>query len=405
MEDTEERSVAVRTTRSDEQDALIDALGHFWHPVCTIEELVGDAAAGGGQPLGVRLLERDIVVARLGDDSLIALDDRCVHRSTKLSTGTVDGCVLRCAYHGWTWDADGQCVSIPSLPDGPIPAKAVVPSFDVEERHGLIWVRLVRGEPEMTQSSIPHRSATGNDSLYTLDGKPYVWPVSALRRAENFFDLAHFAWVHDGSLGRSDQPVPPLPEIARVRSELQFTYDMPEFEPDDAAMYGTSHYRVPMPCTVEIDFRLESGARRILWMTASPIDRSTCRTFWSMSRDDDLHPDDPAALAQADADHLAFQLLVLGEDEPVVSAQHPGEFPLDPAIEVSVSTDLVSNVYRRWVRELVREFRAGGQPALGASAGWDDTASISERMRAASTESSQEPSTPSSAMSTMTASS
>lgn len=400
MEHPGERSVTVRTASSDEQDDLIEALEHFWHPVCAAIDL--DAS---GEPLAVRLLERDIVVARLADGSLLALDDRCLHRSTKLSTGTVDGCVLRCAYHGWTWNADGQCVSIPSLPDGPIPPKAVISSFDVEARHGLIWVRLTRGGPAAPQSSIPHRSATEDDSLYTLVGDPYVWPVSALRRAENFFDLAHFAWVHDGSLGRSDQPVPPLPEIARVGSELQFTYEMPEFEPDEAAMYGTSHYRVPMPCTVEIDFRLESGARRILWMTASPIDRSSCRTFWSMSRDDELHPDDPVAREQADADHLAFQLLVLSEDEPVVSAQSPGQFPLDPAIEVSVATDLVSNVYRRWVRELVREFRSGGQSALGESAGWDDTANISERIFSASADSNHEPATPSSAMSTMSASS
>lgn len=370
----------VADESSSGQDLLNATLGYFWHPVCATDELAG------GRPHAVRLLERDIVVARLAAGSLTALADRCAHRSTRLSIGVVDGCALRCAYHGWTWDTVGRCTSIPSLPDGPIPARAVIESYDIVERHGLIWVRLIQDHVEGTGSTIPHRSATDDSSLHTIVGEPYTWPVSALRRVENFVDLAHFAWVHDGSLGRRDEPVPPLPDIERVGSEMRFTYDPPDFDPDISAMYGTSHYRMPMPCTVEIEFRLATGARRLLWMTASPIDRTTCRTFWSMSRDDDLH-DDVERLAATDADHVAFQRRVLGEDEPVVCAQQPGEFPLDPATEVSVSTDLVSNVYRRWVREMVRAFRTGGQPMLAAAAGWPTDASttnvrISPRSRA-----------------------
>ena len=78
-------------------------------------------------------------------------------------------------------------------------------------------------------------------------------------------------------------------------------------------------------------------------MTASPVDSSTCRTFWTVARDDDLDGDDTA--------HMAFQELVLREDEPVVCNQDPPELPLDTS-EVSVRTDRVSIEYRRWLREL-----------------------------------------------------
>jgi vanillate O-demethylase monooxygenase subunit len=78
-------------------------------------------------------------------------------------------------------------------------------------------------------------------------------------------------------------------------------------------------------------------------MTASPVDARTCRTFWTVARDDDLDGDDEA--------HMAFQELVLREDEPVVCNQDPPELPLD-ASEVSVRTDRVSIEYRRWLREL-----------------------------------------------------
>ena len=93
-----------------------------------------------------------------------------------------------------------------------------------------------------------------------------------------------------------------------------------------------------------IEFWLATGAYRHLWMTASPIDMTTCRTFWTVSRDDDLDGDD--------APHMAFQAQVLAEDEPVVCNQVPGEW-CSNQVELSVRTDKVSIEYRRWLRELV----------------------------------------------------
>jgi phenylpropionate dioxygenase-like ring-hydroxylating dioxygenase large terminal subunit len=102
---------------------------------------------------------------------------------------------------------------------------------------------------------------------------------------------------------------------------------------------------MPMPCTVDIEFHSESGARRRLWMTASPHDEKSCRAFWFVSRDDDLDGDD--------APYLAFQQIILDEDEPVVCNQNPPELVLEPGFELSVRTDRVSIEYRRWLRELV----------------------------------------------------
>ena len=39
--------------------------------------------------------------------TVAAMIDRCLHRSTRLSVGCVDRDALRCAYHGWRWDAAG----------------------------------------------------------------------------------------------------------------------------------------------------------------------------------------------------------------------------------------------------------------------------------------------------------
>jgi phenylpropionate dioxygenase-like ring-hydroxylating dioxygenase large terminal subunit len=325
----------------------------FWHPVAT----VGEVAAALPHPLAVTLLGRDLVVTGgggAGDKDprhangthrrYSCFANRCAHRSTRLSVGWVEGDGVRCAYHGWRYGADGHCVEIPSMPDTPIPARACVDAFEATVAYGLVWVRL----DSSANTAIPACPAFENPAMHVVAGEPYTWPTSAPRRIENFVDLAHFAWVHDGTLGLRDEPVPAMPEVWRENGELRFRYDQPDMPTADEALYGISRYRMPMPLTVDIDFTLRTGSRRHLWMTASPLDSGRCRSFWVVARNDDLDGD----LDEIDRAHLAFQQLVLAEDEPVIWNQVPPEISLDPSFELSVRTDKVSIEYRRWLRDL-----------------------------------------------------
>jgi phenylpropionate dioxygenase-like ring-hydroxylating dioxygenase large terminal subunit len=314
------------------------ALRYCWHPVCSLDELAEVAP----HPLAVRLLGIDLAVADLGASgapSVVAVPDRCPHRSTRLSIGWVEAGGLRCANHGWCFDAAGRCTDVPSLGGGPIPERAALATVEVEVTHGLVWVRLEAGAP----TRVPEHPSFADPTFRVLTGAPYTWPTSAARRVENFVDIAHFPWVHDGSLGNRAEPVPPVPDVTREAGALCFEYLPPPIDALDVALFGLSRYRMPIPLTVDIEFQLASGAHRRLWMTASPVDPGRCRTFWSVARDDDLDGDDDA--------HMEFQRLILREDEPVVCNQDPPELPLD-ASEVSVRTDRVSIEYRRWLREL-----------------------------------------------------
>ncbi|MDQ6697601.1 MAG: Rieske 2Fe-2S domain-containing protein [Actinomycetota bacterium] len=337
---------------ADVRPALDQALELFWHPVATSQEV----AAAAPHPLAVTLLGRQLAVASPGQGEPLAVVDRCPHRSTRLSVGWVEGSAIRCAYHGWKWEADGRCSEIPALPDGAIPGPACIETFDACVAYDLVWVRL----DASARTALPAHPAFGDDLMRVVAGAPYTWPTSAARRVENFVDLAHFPWVHDGSLGRRDSPVPPVPEIRRERGELRFAYDPPDMAVDATALFGHSDYCMPMPLTVSIAFELDTGARRHLWMTASPIDARSCRTFWTVARDDDLDGDD--------APHMAFQQLVLDQDQPVVCNQDPPELPLEAGAELSIRTDRVSVEYRRWLRHLV-EAAADGPDAVRLALG------------------------------------
>ena len=220
------------TVTPDLDQAFDAALRHCWHPVCS----VGELAAAAPHPLAVRLLDTPLAVVDLGEvgaPDVVAVVDRCPHRSTRLSIGWTERGVLRCANHGWCFDAVGRCTDIPSLGSRarPIPERAHLHHFDVEVAHGLVWVRLESGAP----TAVPAHPSWSAPGFKVLTGTPYTWPTSAARRVENFVDIAHFPWVHDGSLGRRDEPVPPLPEVRREAGELRFEFVPPSI---DAAERG-----------------------------------------------------------------------------------------------------------------------------------------------------------------------
>jgi len=321
--------------------ALSTLLRRFWHPVCTSAEL-DTSRRGDGSLIGARLLGEPVVVARTGG-GLVAMRDRCLHRSTRLSVGWVCGETLQCAYHGWRWDGSGRCVEIPAMPGVPIPSRARIDAYEVQEAYGLVWARLEAGWP----TRLPPNPARDEPAMHVAVGTPYVWPTSCERRVENFVDLSHFAWVHDGTLSRRDAVVPPVPDVSRVDGELRFHYDPPVLPPSDGrALIGWSAYRVVMPCTVNIEFDVPGAGRRHLWMTAAPLDAEDAevRCYWSMARSDNVDADD--------GPYMEFQQLVLDEDEPVIVAQHPANIPFEPGAELSVRTDKVSIEYRRWLAEL-----------------------------------------------------
>src|SRR5947207_358425 len=111
----------------------------FWQPVY----LADDVRPGRAVPL--RILGEDFTLYR-GEGGPHVVAFRCAHRGTQLSTGWVEGDCIRCFYHGWKYDANGQCVEQPAE-DPSFPPKVKVPSYPTEEYLGLVFAYLGEGEP------------------------------------------------------------------------------------------------------------------------------------------------------------------------------------------------------------------------------------------------------------------
>ncbi len=152
------------------------AILDHWHPVLASREL-------SCRPVAVKLCGRNLALFRAKSGAVGALDDRCPHRRSKLSTGAVVGERLRCQYHAWTFDVDGRGES-PGSPK----LTACAASYDVREAHDYIWVK-----PRGAAAEFPTFDFDG----YTRIGElRHRFPAPFELVLDNFVDMEHTTINH-----------------------------------------------------------------------------------------------------------------------------------------------------------------------------------------------------------------
>ena len=108
-----------------------------WLPICLSEEV----AEADGTPLKVRLLGEDLVAFRDSDGRVGVIGEHCPHRGASLAFGRNEECGLRCLYHGWKMDVEGNVLEMASEPaQSGLAAKVKHKAYPVEEAAGFLWV-------------------------------------------------------------------------------------------------------------------------------------------------------------------------------------------------------------------------------------------------------------------------
>jgi nitrite reductase/ring-hydroxylating ferredoxin subunit len=108
--------------------------GDGWHAVSLSNGIEAGCSAG------TRLFDKEIVLWRDTDGVAHAWEDRCPHRGMRLSFGFVRGTHIACLYHGWQYDAEGQCRFIPAHPELKVPGTIRVTTYLCRERLGMVWM-------------------------------------------------------------------------------------------------------------------------------------------------------------------------------------------------------------------------------------------------------------------------
>ena len=114
-----------------------------WIPACLSEEV----AERDGAPVRMRLLGENLVAFRDSAGRLGVLDEHCPHRRASLALGRNEACGLRCLYHGWKVDVEGNVVERPTEPREAAEVKPVRHrAYPSREAGGFVWVWM--GAPE-----------------------------------------------------------------------------------------------------------------------------------------------------------------------------------------------------------------------------------------------------------------
>jgi len=302
-----------------------------WHPVALVSQL----ASGG--PIAARLLGEDIVLWRSGDD-YFAWRDLCVHRGTRLSLGKiVDGASLECPYHGWTYGRDGRCILMPAHPEQAPPAKACVDVYRAVVRHGVVWVSLGDGA-----SSVPTFELMEDGRHQVLMSGPYRVRASGPRVVENFLDVGHFPFVHEGILG--DRARPAIADYeAKITPDGVVATGVKVFQPDP---YGTGQgsmvtytYRAHRPLSASFIKHGDHSFGMLLSVTPHDAVDSSAWMWMAMNY-------------EPKGSMIEFQDRIFAQDRPILESQRPELLPLDLQAELHLRSDRTAIAYRRWLREL-----------------------------------------------------
>jgi len=100
-----------------------------WIDVCREEELQA------GQRRIVATLDGPVLVVRLDDGSIVAVEDRCSHDGGELGSGTIEGDQIICPRHGARFCLrNGRVLSPPAYED--------IESYPVRVQDGVIQVEV-----------------------------------------------------------------------------------------------------------------------------------------------------------------------------------------------------------------------------------------------------------------------
>lgn len=165
---------------------------------------------------------RALAIYRAASERIVALDAHCPHLGAHMGHGgTVEGDDLRCHFHGFCFNPEGQCTRTGY--GKKVPPKAAVRSYPAMDFGGVVavWFDPEGGAPAWTPT-FPDGDGwcEPRGSLWTFSGRPQ-------EIAENAVDLGHLSVVHGYTDARVhgdvrfDGPV--------LRAEIRFSRPLPLF--------------------------------------------------------------------------------------------------------------------------------------------------------------------------------
>jgi phenylpropionate dioxygenase-like ring-hydroxylating dioxygenase large terminal subunit len=249
----------------------------YWMPALLAEELPADDCP----PVRVKLLSERLIAFRDSSGRYGLIDEFCAHRGVSLWFGRNEQGGLRCAYHGWKYDVTGQCVEVPSEPEGSrFPRKVKLKGYPLVRIGDVLWTHM--GDPSRCPP-LPDWEFAHVAPEQTYTSKRWQ-QCNWLQALEGGIDSSHVSWLHSGGL--KDDPL-----FKGARGNRYNMSDMkPFFEVAEAdgglfigarrnAEEGLYYWRITpwvMPNFTMIPPRGDHPVHGHFWV---PIDDENCWTY------------------------------------------------------------------------------------------------------------------------------
>jgi phenylpropionate dioxygenase-like ring-hydroxylating dioxygenase large terminal subunit len=207
----------------------------FWLPALLSEEVPSPDCA----PVRVRLMGERLVAFRNTSGGVGLVGQYCMHRQMDLFFGRNEENGLRCLYHGWKYDIEGNCVDMPTeRPESTYKNRIHLTAYPCKEYAGIVWAYLGPKDlavefPEFEFNNLPASNYYIRKSLLQCN---------YLQAMEGNLDSSHVGFLHSfpkGSAGQHGQPAAKAPvakdtagtNVVETRlAELEALKKMPSFE-------------------------------------------------------------------------------------------------------------------------------------------------------------------------------
>jgi len=292
-------------TRTGSDTPMGQLFRRFWQPVALSREL----PEPDGVPLRVKVLGENLLAFRDTQGRVGLVEPRCPHRGADLYFGRNEECGLRCVFHGWKFDVNGQAVDLPNVPaDSAYHEKISITAYPTREFGGIIWGWMGPRDrmpevPELEFGTLPVSQRFVTKKLQQCN-----W-AQAL---EGALDTSHFSFLHMPapsvpSNANPDAPADerrlrwirndPMPSFAITAHEVGFVVGGARRADGDELYWRSAQFALPSHSTTPSTLPGEN----YFGYTFVPIDDESCWIYtyvWNPERDID-----EAERAQLSAGH------------------------------------------------------------------------------------------------------
>ncbi len=247
----------------------------FWLPALLPSEL----PSPDSDPLRFRILGEDLVAFRDTNGTPAFIAENCPHRGASLFFGRNEECGIRCVYHGWKFDTNGNCIDMPNEPaESDFKTKVRATAYPAREYAGLVWIYM--GPPDK-QPPLPQYQWCQRPDADQATATKWMQESNYAQALEGNIDSSHVGFLHrtfdhptfgsGGRLERTQQRT-----ITR-ETDFGFVYGARRDLPDGQFYWRVTTYAMPTFTQIASQSRAGNGIFLIprddeshWWITVNP---------------------------------------------------------------------------------------------------------------------------------------